>query len=198
MTSLQLCQEHSSTPAILVAVLLATILVFPGYQPGPAIAEKSAAAARIDRDVDTALKKLYETTPLAETLRKEAKGVLVFPSVVKGGLMIGAQYGKGALRKDGETVGYYNAFSASYGLQIGVQAFGYALFFMNEKALSYLDQSSGWEIGVGPTIVVMDAGAAKSFSTTTAKDDVYAFIFDQKGLMAGVALQGSKITKIDP
>jgi len=189
-------------------LFLTAFVVCVGYQPSVALAEKSAAAARIDRDVDTALTKLYETTPLAETLRKEAKGVLVFrkeakgvlvfPSVVKGGLMIGAQYGKGALRKDGETAGYYNAFSASYGLQIGVQAFGYALFFMNEKALSYLEESSGWEIGVGPTIVVLDAGAAKSLSTTTAKDDIYAFIFDQKGLMAGVALQGSKITKIDP
>lgn len=182
----------------LVILFLTAFAVCVGYQPSVALAEKSAAAARIDRDVDTALTKLYETTPLAETLRKEAKGVLVFPSVVKGGLMIGAQYGKGALRKDGETAGYYNAFSASYGLQIGVQAFGYALFFMNEKALSYLEESSGWEIGVGPTIVVLDAGAAKSLSTTTAKDDIYAFIFDQKGLMAGVALQGSKITKIDP
>ena len=198
MTSPQLCQEHNTAPAILVVVLLATIFVSLGYQPSPAIAEKSAAAARIDRDVDVSLKKLYETTPLAETLRKEAKAVLVFPSVVKGGLMIGAQYGKGALRKDGETIGYYNAFSASYGLQIGVQAFGYALFFMNEKALSYLEESSGWEIGVGPSIVVLDAGAAKALSTTTAKDDIYAFIFDQKGLMAGVALQGTKVTKINP
>lgn len=191
-------QNRITTTSRLVVLLFTGFMSFLWYEPSPAIAEKSAAAAQIDRDVDTALTKLYETTPLAETLRKEAKGVLVFPSVVKGGLMIGAQYGKGALRKDGETVGYYNAFSASYGLQIGVQAFGYALFMMNDKALSYLDQSSGWEIGVGPTIVVLDAGAAKSFSTTTAKDDIYAFIFDQKGLMAGVALQGSKITKINP
>lgn len=185
----------------LFVVIFAAFIALIGFQPAaaePAKAEKSKEAAQIDREVDTSLTKLYETTSLAEILRKDAKGILVFPSMVKGGFMVGAQYGKGALRKDGETVGYYNAFSASYGLQVGMQAFGYALFFMNEKALAYLYESSGWEIGVGPTIVVMDAGAAKTLTTTTAKDDIYAFIFDQKGLMAGVALQGTKITKIHP
>ena len=112
--------------------------------------------------------------------------------------MIGAHYGKGALRKGGETVGYYNTFAASYGLQIGVQAFGYAMFLMNDKAIEYLDSSEGWELGVGPTIVVLDTGAAKSLTSTTLKDDVYAFIFDQKGVMAGIGLQGSKISRITP
>lgn len=113
--------------------------------------------------------------------------------------MVGAQYGRGgALRVNGRTAGYYNSVAASYGLQAGVQSYGYALFFMNDAALSYLDRSEGWEIGVGPTIVVVDAGAAKNLTTTTLKDNVYAFIFDQKGLMAGVGLQGSKITRIYP
>ena len=98
----------------------------------------------------------------------------------------------------GRTVGYYNSLAASYGLQAGVQSFGYALFFMNKEALAYLDRSEGWEIGVGPSIVIVDAGAAKSLTTTTAKDDVYAFTFDQKGLMAGLGIQGSKITRIYP
>jgi len=184
------------TPKLML--ILTVFIALIGCQSAPAQGDKSPAAAQIDRDVDTSLQKLYETTPLAQTLRKEAKGVLVFPSVVKGGLMVGAHYGKGALRKGGETAGYYNTFAASYGLQIGAQAFGYALFFMNDKALSYLEESSGWEIGVGPSIVVLDAGAAKSMTTTTAKDDIYAFIFDQKGLMAGIGLQGSKISKINP
>ena len=78
-----------------------------------------------------------------------------------------------------------------------MQSFGYALFLMNDKALEYLDKSDGWELGVGPTIVIVDKGKAKSLTTMTLKDDVYAFIFDQKGLMAGLGIQGSKITKLE-
>ena len=88
--------------------------------------------------------------------------------------------------------------AASYGLQAGAQAFGYALFFINDSAIDYLKNSKGWEIGVGPSITVVDAGAARSLTTTTAKSDIYAFFFDQKGLMAGLGLQGSKITQINP
>jgi lipid-binding SYLF domain-containing protein len=88
--------------------------------------------------------------------------------------------------------------AGSYGLQAGIQSFGYILFFMNEKAMEYLDNSAGWEVGVGPSIVVMDKGTAKSLTTTTGRSDVYAFIFSQQGLMAGLGLQGSKMTKINP
>ncbi|MGR9037008.1 MAG: lipid-binding SYLF domain-containing protein, partial [Gammaproteobacteria bacterium] len=153
----------------------------------------------IDRDVDFALSKLYESTSAARTLAARAKGILVFPSIVKAGFMVGAQYGRGgALRVKGQTVGYYKSAAASYGLQAGVQSFGYALFFMNDAAMNYLNRSEGWEIGVGPSIVVVDAGIAKSLTTTTVNDNVYAFVFDQKGLMAGLGLQGSKITRIYP
>lgn len=92
----------------------------------------------------------------------------------------------------------YNSVAASYGLQAGVHSYGYEVFFMNDAAMSYLNRSEGWEIGVGPSIVVVDAGIAKSLTTTTAKDNIYAFIFGQKGLMAGLGLQGSKITRIYP
>jgi len=122
----------------------------------------------------------------------------VFPSIVKGGLGLGAQYGKGALRKGGKTVAYFETAAASYGLQAGVQRFGYALFFMNDGALAYLDRSDGWEVGVGPSIVVVDTGMAKTLTTTTVTNDVYAFSFDQKGLMGGLGVQGSKISRIDP
>ena len=100
------------------------------------------------------------------------------------------------LKTGGRTVGYYNSIAASYGLQAGVQKFGYALFFMNNDALAYLDKSDGWEVGVGPSIVVVDKGVGKSMTSTTLTQDVYAFIFNQKGLMAGLGIQGSKITKI--
>ena len=162
----------------------------------PAMA--GSKASEIDKQVDLALEQLYSSTPAAREIAKVAKGVLVFPSIIKAGLIVGGQYGEGALRVDGKTVGYYNTVAASYGLQIGAQSFGFAMFFMNDKALEYLNKSEGWEIGVGPTIVVVDKGAAKTLTTTTAKDDIYAFCFSQKGLMAGLGLQGSKITRIHP
>lgn len=156
----------------------------------------AAGAAEIDRDVSSALKKLYNKYPSAKALAQDAKGVLVFPHVVKGGFLVGGLYGEGALRKSSKTVGYYNTVAASYGLQAGLQEYAYALIFMKESALDYLDRSDGWEIGVGPSIVIVDEGMAKSMTTTTARADVYAFFFSQKGLMAGLGLQGSKITKI--
>jgi len=93
-------------------------------------------------------------------------------------------------------MGHYNSLAGSYGYQAGLQTYGYALFLMNDQALQYLDQSDGWEIGVGPSIVVLDKGKGKSVTSTTLTKDVYAFIFNQKGLMAGVGIQGSKITKV--
>jgi len=182
---------------VVLAVVLSMILGL-SMQVSTAVAGESAEAAQIDREVDAALKKLLEDTPEAEIFRKEARGILVFPNIVKGGFMFGAQYGKGALKKHGETVGYFSNVAASYGLQAGVQTFGYAMFFMNEKSLEYLTESEGWEVGVGPSIVVMDKGMGKSLTTTTGRSDVYAFIFDQQGLMAGLGLQGSKITRIHP
>jgi lipid-binding SYLF domain-containing protein len=180
---------------ILSTILLASVAVAAGAtaQPGSAIA---ASAQEINREATAALETLFEREPATRDLAKKAKAVLVFPSVIKAGFMIGGQYGEGALRQNGKTVGYYNTVAASYGLQAGGQAFGYAMFFMNDEALRYLNNSKGWEVGVGPTIVVVEAGKAKTFTTTTAKDDVYAFIFDQKGLMGGLGIQGSKITKI--
>ena len=179
-------------------ILLISFLVLVGCQSTGGTA-MSGSAAEIDSDVDYALQELYESTPAARTLAKQAKGILVFPRIVKAGFMVGTQYGRGgALRVRGRTVGYYNSVAASYGMQAGVQTFGYALFFMNDAALNYLNRSEGWEIGVGPSIVVVDAGVAKTLTTTTAKDNVYAFIFGQRGLMAGLGLQGSKITRIYP
>lgn len=173
---------------MLVAVILLTL---------PRIA-LAATAKVIDRDVDNALEALYQTTPAAKDLSKIAKGILVFPSIIKGGLIIGGQYGEGALRVGGKTTGYYNTVSASYGLQAGAQTFGYALFFLDSEKLDYLQKSDGWEIGVDPNLVIVDEGMARSLTTTTAKSGIYAFFFNQKGLMAGLTIQGSKITKITP
>jgi len=159
----------------------------------------AGSAADITRDSNAALQDLYANNPEARYLAKRAKGILVFPGIVKAGFMVGAQYGSGgALFKKGRTAGYYNIIAGSYGFQAGLQSFGYALFFMDDASLSYLDRSEGWEIGVGPSVVVVDKGVARSLTTTTAKHGVYAFIFDQKGLMAGIGLQGSKISRIYP
>jgi len=176
--------------AVILAVAAITLL-----GPDPAMA---ASAAQIDRDADAALRTLYETTPTAKALAEKAKGILVFPNIVKAGFVVGAQYGDGALLKGGKTVGYYNIVAASYGLQAGLQSFAYVMLFMTDSALNYLENSAGFEVGVGPSIVVVDTGMARTLTTTTAQDDVYAFIFGQQGLMAGAGLQGSKITKISP
>ena len=175
---------------LILAMAVATLL-----SPRMAIA---ASKAEIDRDVDASLKKLLDSEPDAKELSADAAGILVFPSIVKGGFIVGAMYGEGALRVKGKTAGYYNAVAASYGLQAGVQTFGYAVFFMNKTKLKYLDESEGWEIGGAPSLVVMNKGAARSLSTTSARDDIYVFFFDQTGLMAGLGLQGTKISKIDP
>ena len=148
------------------------------------------------RDAARALQTLSAKNTAARLLGQKARAVLVFPNIVKAGFMFGGQVGDGALLKNGRAVGYYNSLAGSYGFQAGIQTFGYALFFMNESALSYLDKSGGWEIGVGPSIVVVDEGMGKSITSTTVTHDVYAFIFDQRGLMAGMGIQGSKITKL--
>jgi lipid-binding SYLF domain-containing protein len=176
-----------------VSVLLFAALVFGPAAPLPATA---ASGKSIERDARAALENLYRENPAARLLRDKSHGVLVFPSMLKAGFMFGGQVGEGALFRRGKVAGFYNSVAASYGLQAGAQVFGYALFFMSESALAYLDKSGGFELGSGPSLVVLDAGAAKSLTSTTLTQDVYAFVFDQKGLMGGLGIQGSKITRV--
>jgi lipid-binding SYLF domain-containing protein len=174
-------------------LLALAVVVAAPLSAGSALA---ASATEINRDVNVALTRMYETIPQTRALERQAKGVLIFPSIVKAGFLFGAQYGEGALRQRGKTVAYYNTAAASYGLQAGAQSFGYALFLMSDSAVRYLDTSGGWEIGSGPSIVILDVGTAGSLSTTTMQNDVYAVFFDQSGLMAGLGLQGSKISRM--
>jgi lipid-binding SYLF domain-containing protein len=157
----------------------------------------AASGGSLEQEAAAALESLYQKTPAARALGAKAKGILVFPRIVKAGFIIGAQGGDGVLLKNGKSVGRFNTSGLSAGLQAGAQSFGYALFFMSDSAMKYLATSDGWEIGIGPSIVIVDAGMARSLSTTTAKSDIYAFFFDQKGLMAGAGLQGTKITPVD-
>jgi lipid-binding SYLF domain-containing protein len=166
-----------------------------GFSPTIALA---VSAKTIDRDARSALDNLYKHTPGAKALADKAVAVLVFPSIVKGGFIIAGQFGDGALRKKGKSVGYYRSLAGSYGYQAGIQSFGYVLFFMDDASLQYLNNSDGWELGVGPSVVVLDEGLGKNLSTTTLQKGVYAFIFGQTGLMAGMGIQGTKITRINP
>lgn len=157
---------------------------------------QAASSEDLDKDSHAALHKLYETHPLARKLSQRAKAILVFPNIVKAGLIFGGSYGEGELIKDNVVDGYYNSVTGSWGLQAGAQAYGYAVFLMTDKAIRYVRQTHGWEIGVGPTVVVVDEGVAKNLSTSTLRDDAYAFIFNQEGLMAGVSIEGTKISHI--
>lgn len=154
------------------------------------------SAWKISNNAEKVLQALYAKSASAKYLGEKAKGILVFPEITKGGFVVGGQYGEGALIQSGKVTGYYNTVSVSYGLQYGIQKYGYAMFFMTDSALEYLNRSDGFELGTGPSIVVVDKGMAGGISTTTAKSDVYAFYFNQKGLMAGLGLQGTKISRI--
>jgi lipid-binding SYLF domain-containing protein len=178
---------------LIAGVLTLAVVTTSWWAAAPAFA---ASAAELNRESSVELAKLYQKEPKAKELGAKAKGILVFPRIYKAGFLFGAQYGEGALWRGGKPVAYYNSVAASYGLQAGVQAFGYALLFMTDAALGYLNKSEGFELGVGPSIVVVDEGMARTMTTSTIQHDIYAFIFDQKGLMAGLGLQGSKLSRI--
>ena len=176
---------------------LACVVMMAALASTVSRAARAATAADLTRGSAAELNKLYARQPSAKILGQKAKGILVFPAMVKAGFMFGGQIGEGALRKNGRVVGYYNSVAASYGFQAGVQKFGYALFFMTDAALEQLDATRGFEVGVGPSLIIVDEGIGRSITSNTITSDVYAFIFDQKGLMAGAGIQGSKITRID-
>ena len=157
----------------------------------------AATAEDLNQDSLQALKKLTSENAAARALSTKARATLVFPNIVKAGLVFGGAYGEGTMLKNGRVVDYYNSVTGSWGLQAGAQTFGYVVFLMNDKAVEYVKKTQGFEIGVGPTVVIVDQGAAKNLSTSTLKDDAYAFIFDQQGLMAGVTIEGTKISRIN-
>ena len=157
---------------------------------------RAADTAVLDADAKRALETLTASVSAAKALGKDAVAVLVFPKIIKAGFVFGAQYGEGVLLRGGKPAGYYSTAGGSYGLQAGAQEYGYALFFMKEKALRALTEAAGFEVGVGPSVVVVDEGMGKSLTTVTAQQDVYAFIFGQRGLMAGIGVQGNKISKL--
>jgi lipid-binding SYLF domain-containing protein len=165
---------------------------------GAGQAAVAASAAEIDAKVDIALDSLLADSAAARAVSEDAVAVLVFPEIVKAGFGIGGQFGEGALRRDGVTTGYFNLASASFGLQIGAQSYAQVLFFMTEEALAGLEQVRGFELGADASVAVADQGLGVDVSTNTVRDPIVAFVFGQKGLMGGVTVEGSKITRINP
>ncbi|HEX5311973.1 YSC84-related protein [Aquabacterium sp.] len=159
-------------------------------------AAQAATAEDLNKDAVQALQLLYKSSPAALDLSKRAKSILVFPKIVKAGLVFGGSYGEGEMLKNGAVMGYYNSVSASWGWQAGGESYGYVVFLMSDKAVTYLEESKGWEFGIGPSLVVVNEGIAKNLSSSTLKEDAYAFIFDQQGLMASLSIEGTKISRI--
>lgn len=184
---------------------IALALVAPGFltqcahEPVTRANAGHASSAEISSDARTALNELYARDPSARKLGKNAAGVLVFPHIAKGGLVVGAEAGNGVLfGRDGGVKGYYQTAGASYGLQAGVQKYGYALFLMSPSEVSQLNRAAGWEVGSSPGLVVVDRGVAATVTSRTVDSGVYAYVFNQKGLMAGLSFKGTKITRIQP
>jgi lipid-binding SYLF domain-containing protein len=171
------------------AAIVAALVLF-AHAPAVAQDKGKTAAAELTADSQKALAELVAKVPLAKSLQPKATAILVFPAVKK--------YGEGTLLKGGKAVAYYKTTGASVGLQAGAQQYGYALFMMNQGAVAQLDAAKGFEVGVGPSYVLIDEGKGKSTTTTTIDKDIYAFIFNQGGLMAGLGIQGNKVTKITP
>ncbi len=168
------------------------------YDPVTQTNAANSSGRQIASDSRAALNDLYAQNPTAKKLGRSASGILVFPKITKGGFVVGAEGGNGALLQGGKVSRFYQTAGASYGLQAGVQQFGYALFLMNDSEVRKLDEAAGWEVGSSPTLVVVDKGMSTSLTTKTIDKGTYAFFFDQKGLMAGLGLKGSKITRIHP
>lgn len=159
---------------------------------------QAATKKEINASVDVALERFASDVKGADEFLNAAKGVLVMPRVKQAGFVLGAKYGNGALRIEGKTMGYYNMTAASAGLQIGAQESNIILCFMDKTALKKFRVSKGWQAGVDGTIALVTIGAGGSIDTTKLKEPIVGFVFGQTGLMAGISLEGLKLTKINP
>lgn len=176
----------------LLCILFLVFIV--SYASGPAHA---ASAKEIDIRADAALEKFNSEIAGGKEFLKKAKGVLVFPKVIKAGFGIGGEYGEGALRIKGKTVDYYSTASASIGFQFGAQAKTVLLVFLRNKSLKDFRKSKGWEAGVDGSVALVSIGAGGTIDTTNMNDPIVGFVFGQKGLMYNLTLEGSKFTKLD-
>jgi len=157
---------------------------------------EAASAAAIDADVNVTLSRFYRHVNGSRQLVGEAAGVLVFPTVIKAGMGIGGEYGEGALQIRGRTAGYYNTVSASFGFQLGAQARSVIILFMTRDALARFRHTDGWKVGVDGSVAVVTIGVGGSIDTDRITSPVIGFIFDGKGLMYNLTLEGSKMSRI--
>jgi lipid-binding SYLF domain-containing protein len=189
--------DHPFPPAPRRALLAASLLPAAAGLLLPRAA-RAANAAELTSASQRAMDRFIGHNEHNRKLIDDATATLTFPEIVKGGLIVGGEFGDGVLRK-GETVaGFYRLVAASVGLQIGGQTFSMIMLFMNEKALEYLDHSDGWQVGTAPNLVIADEKFARDYSSTSARRDVVVFVFGQRGLMAGIDIKGAKISRHTP
>ncbi len=158
---------------------------------------QAKSAAEINIGVDETLKRFRSEVKGGSKFLSRASGVLVFPSVLKGGFVVGGEYGEGALRVGGKTVDYYSTAAASIGFQLGAQSKSVVVIFMTSKALSDFLGSDGWKAGVDGSVAVIEWGVGEDINTVDIKDPVVGFVFGNKGLMYNLTLEGSKFTRIN-
>jgi lipid-binding SYLF domain-containing protein len=184
------------------AMLAAGGLVMAGCTTTNQSAANSTAGnadkrASINHDVDATLSRLYASVNGSRELVAKARGVLVFPQVVQAGLVVGGQYGQGALRVGGRTEGFYSTAAGSFGLQAGAQSKAIIFCFMTENALADFRSRNGWAVGGDATVAVVKVGANGNIDSSTATAPVQAFVLTNAGLMAGVSLEGTKVSRLD-
>lgn len=180
----------------LSAIALASSLAACGTTSTPT--EAANKRQKIDAGVDGALAKLFSSTPGAQAQASKAKGILVFPSVIAAGLVVGGEYGEGALRQGGTSVGYYKTSTASFGLQVGAQSKAVILMFMTQDALDKFKTSDkGWTAGVDGSVAVAKTGANGALDTATTNSPIVGFVLTNSGLMANLSFEGTKISRLD-
>jgi lipid-binding SYLF domain-containing protein len=186
---------------ITILCALTAAIFFQGCASGPGGDEgvsASVSASDLNAKALRALNNLYAKNDKARQMGPAAAGILVFPDIVKAGFLGAGAFGYGVLFEHGQPTGYYSMAAGSYGFQAGIQKFGFALMLIDAKGLAALHKLGGWNFGGSPEIVVVDKGIARSLSIATLEGGTYAFFFNQSGLMGGIGLEGSKITRIYP
>jgi len=192
--SIQLRVRGNRRAAMLRAALsIVAILTFAGLPHAPAAAQDYG----LEGEARWTLNRLVATQPLAGMLHQRAYATLVFPDITKAGFLVGGEYGNGVLFRRNGVAGYFNLAGVSYGFQAGAQSYSLVMFFMNEWSWRALSSRDGFQVGVGPSVVVLDEGLARTVTSTTLTSDVYAYVFGAQGLMAGAGLQGTKITRLN-
>jgi lipid-binding SYLF domain-containing protein len=177
-----------------IAFLVAALMIM-GFAAEVVLAK---TAQEINASVNACLDRFYKQVKGGKEIAAKAKGVLVMPNVVKAGLIVGGEYGEGALRVGGKTASYYNLASGSIGFQIGGEAKDFVILFMTDEVLKQFQASKGWEVGLDGNVALVNIGGGERVDFTKMKDPIIGFVFDVKGLMADISLKGAKFTKITP